>query len=141
MFNRTTKYRLSLAFLVLAGFGITLCYVRGTRATVGAGLQSVIVQLRDDPAAVYRAKIQKAGGSVTDDQLQAYRNTLHASQDQFLQALQNNGVTFSVHSVDIKGFDGNTAATAQYRYTMVLNAVGLTLPQSALSIVQSMPQG
>src|SRR6185436_4681785 len=43
-------------------------------------------------------------------------------------------------SVDIKGFDGATAATVQYRYTMVLNGITLTLPRTSLSILKSMPQ-
>src|SRR5207253_10446470 len=65
---------------------------------------------------------------------------LRAAQDQFLTTLKNQGVNFSLDSVDVKGFDGNTAATVQYRYTLVLNGVGLTVPQSAISTIASMPQ-
>ena len=140
MFNSITKLRFTLAMLVIAALTIAIYKAGSTQASATAGTQSVIVQLRDDPAAVYKAKIQKAGGSVSDEQLQAYRDGLRTSQDQFLADLKNQGVNFSLDSVDIKGFDGNTAATAQYRYTLVLNAVALTVPQSAISILQSRPQ-
>jgi len=140
MFNRISKTRLGLAVLVIAALWATIYRARTTEASVNAGLQSVIVQLKDDPAAVYRAKIQKNGGMVNDQQLQSYRDGLRASQDQFLQALKSRGVNFSVDSIDIKGFDGVTAATVQYRYTMVLDGIGLTLPKASLSILKSMPQ-
>ena len=140
MFNSITKLRFTLTMLVIAALAIAIYKAGSTQASATAGTQSVIVQLRDDPAAVYKAKIQKAGGSVSDEQLQAYRDGLRTSQDQFLADLKNQGVNFSLDSVDIKGFDGNTAATVQYRYTLVLNAVALTVPQSAISILQSRPQ-
>jgi minor extracellular serine protease Vpr len=139
MLSKVTKYRLALALIGIAVLTNAIYKVRSTQASVNAGMQSVIVQLRDDPAALYKAKTQQAGGSVSDEQLQAYRDGLRVSQDQFLQALQTRGVTFSIDSVDIKGFDGATAATVQYRYTMVLNGIALTLPKAAVSIVKSMP--
>ena len=107
---------------------------------VNTGQVSVIVQLKGDPGAVYRARTQKSGGTVSDQQLQAYRDQLKASQDQFLTSLKSRGVNFTVDSVDIKGFDGATAATIQYRYTMVLNGIGMTLPKASLSILKSMPE-
>jgi minor extracellular serine protease Vpr len=134
------NYRLALTLLIIAAVTAAIYNAGITDAATSLGSQSVIVQLRDDPAAVYRAKTQKNGGTVSDQQLQSYRDQLRASQDQFLTALQSNGVTFSVDSVDIKGFDGATAATVQYRYTMVLNGIGLTLPTASISILKSMPQ-
>jgi subtilisin family serine protease len=140
MSNRIIEHRLLSAFLILAAVAGVIYGLVTTHASGIAGSQSVIVQLKDDPGAVYRAKVQKNGGTVTDAQLQAYRDQLRASQDQFLNALKAKGVTFSVDSVDIKGFDGATAATVQYRYTMVLNGMALTLPKAAVSILKSMPQ-
>ena len=140
MLSRITKSRFCLVLAIAAMIAAALYQVAGSRAAVDTGTTSVIVELKDDSAAVYKAKTEKAGGSVSNDQLQTYRDGLRANQDQFLAALKNQGVNFSLDSVDIKGFDGNTAATVQYRYTLVLNAVGLTVPQSALSTLQSMPQ-
>ena len=140
MLNKIMNYRLALTLLIIAAVTAAIYNAGITDAATSLGSQSVIVQLRDDPAAVYRAKTQKNGGTVSDQQLQSYRDQLRASQDQFLTALQSNGVTFSVDSVDIKGFDGATAATVQYRYTMVLNGIGLTLPTASISILKSMPQ-
>jgi len=45
---------------------------------------SVIVELKDEPGAVYKARTEKAGGSVSQDQLKAYRDGLSAKQDQFI---------------------------------------------------------
>src|ERR1700730_1782436 len=103
MFNTITKYRFTLAILIVALLTAAIYKVGSTQASLNAGTQSVIVQLRDDPAAVYKAKIQKAGGSVSDEQLQSYRDGLRASQDQFMTALKNQGVNFSLDSVDVKG--------------------------------------
>src|ERR1043166_6776797 len=124
--------------IVVAGL-LAMPFLHST-ATLDAGQASVIVQLKGDPAAVYRAKTQKSGGTVSDQQLQAYRDQLKASQDQFLTSLKSRGVNFTVDSVDIKGFDGATAATVQYRYTMVLNGIGMTLPKTSLTILKSMPE-
>jgi len=140
MLKKIRKSRLCLLLAIVAIVGSALYKVVGTRAAGIPGSISVIVELKTDPAALYRAKVQKAGGGVSDQQLQAYRDQLRASQDQFLSALQARGVVFSVDSVDIKGFDGATAATVQYRYTMVLNGIGMTLPKASLSILKSMPQ-
>jgi minor extracellular serine protease Vpr len=139
MLNMISRHRLGFAILLIATLAIAI-YQVGTYASINTGTQSVIVQLNGDPGAVYRAKIQKSGGTVTDQQLQAYRDQLKASQDQFLSDLKSRGVNFTIDSVDIKGFDGATAATVQYRYTMVLNGVGLSVPKASLSILKSMPQ-
>src|SRR5581483_11155002 len=48
---------------------------------------SVIVELRDEPAAVYKARTEKAGGTVSQEQLKAYRDGLTAKQADFLKAL------------------------------------------------------
>jgi subtilisin family serine protease len=127
------------AGILVGALVLSLPFLRST-ATLNTGQVSVIVQLKGDPGAVYRAKTQKSGGTVSDQQLQSYRDQLRASQDQFLQALKAKGVNFSIDSVDVKGFDGATAATVQYRYTMVLNGITLTLPKASLSILKSMPQ-
>jgi minor extracellular serine protease Vpr len=140
MSSRIIKHRFLSAFLILAAVAGVIYGLVTAHASVNTGMQSVIVQLKDDPAAVYRAKLQKNGGTVSDAQLQAYRDQLRASQDQFLAALKAKGVNASVDSVDIKGFDGATAASVQYRYTMVLNGMALTLPKAAVSILKSMPQ-
>jgi len=43
----------------------------------------VIVELRDDPGAVYVAKAKQSGAAVSADQLQTYRTSLTAPQNQF----------------------------------------------------------
>src|ERR1051325_8464392 len=140
MLNRISKYQVTLTLIIVAALAVTVAKVRSTQASLNAGLQSVIVQLRDDPGAVYRAKIQKSGGAVSDQQLQAYRDGFRASQGQFFPALESQGVSYTVDSIDIKGFDGASAGTFQYRYTMVLNGIGLTLPKASISTLKSMPQ-
>jgi subtilisin family serine protease len=99
----------------------------------------VIVQLRDDPGAVYQAKTAKAGGSVSDDQLQAYRNQISAKQDQFLNTLSSSGVSYTVVSRDVKNFDGNLAATVPLRYTLVYDGLALNVPYSAIDALRAMP--
>jgi subtilisin family serine protease len=126
------------AGILVGALALSIPFIRSH--AVNTGMVSVIVQLKGDPGAVYRAKAQKSGGTVSDQQLQAYRDQLKASQDQFLGSLKSRGVNFTVDSIDIKGFDGASAGTFQYRYTMVLNGIGMTLPKASLSILKSMPE-
>jgi subtilisin family serine protease len=124
--------------ILVGALVLSLPFIRSH--ALNTGTVSVIVQLKGDPGAVYRAKTQKSGGAVSDQQLQAYRDQLKASQDQFLTSLKARGVNFTVDSIDIKGFDGASAGTFQYRYTMVLNGIGMTLPKASLSVLKSMPE-
>jgi subtilisin family serine protease len=101
---------------------------------------AVIVQLRDEPAAVYQARAEQSGSTLSTDQLQGYRNQLAASQTDFLNALSASGVTYTVGTRPIKGFDGNIAGTIALRYTLVLNGVVLNVPSSAISAIRAMPQ-
>ena len=73
---------------------------------------SVIVELKDEPGAVFKARAEKAGGTVSTDQLKAYRDGLSAKQDDFLNALTARGVAASLVTRDVRNYDGNIAATA-----------------------------
>jgi subtilisin family serine protease len=101
---------------------------------------SVIVELRDEPAAVYKARTEKSGGSVSQEQLKAYRDQLSAKQDDFLKALASSGVTATVVSRDVKNYDGSLAATVPMRYTLVLDGMALKVSPSAISAIRNMPQ-
>lgn len=111
-----------------------------SRAGFNTGTVSVIVELRDDPGAVYKARTEKSGGSVSQDQLKAYRDQLSAKQDDFLKALTSSGVTASVISRDVKNYDGNIAATVPLRYTLVFDGMALSVPSSSIEAIRSMPQ-
>ena len=141
MFAKITKLRSTL--IVLAFLLAVVAVLNQTvTAPVSAdgGTTSVIVQLRDDPAAVYKAKTEKAGGQVSAAQLQAYRDGLRANQDQFLIDLKNKGVSFSVDGVDVPDFSGALAGHVDYRYTMVLNGIALNVQPAAVSVITGMPQ-
>lgn len=109
-------------------------------ATVNNQQVSVIVELNDDPGAMYKARLEKAGGSVSEDQLQAYRGQLQAKQDQFLAALASSGISATVMSRDIKAPNGSVAGTLQLRYTLVLNGIALKVPASAIDSIKGMSQ-
>src|SRR5919112_932753 len=62
-----------------------------------AGLaRSVIVEFKADPGAVWKAKTEKTGQRVSDEQLQQYRASVNAQQNQFLEELKSRGVQFTV---------------------------------------------
>ena len=141
MFAKITRLRsalISLAFLLAIAAVLNQTITAPVSADGGA--TSVIVQLRDDPAAVYKAKTVNAGGQVSATQLQAYRDGLRAKQDQFLTDLRNKGVSFSVDGVDVPDFTGALAGHVDYRYTMVLNGIALNVQPAAVSIITGMPQ-
>jgi hypothetical protein len=140
MFATLKRFRL----LVLALFvlGLALVLLRSplsTRVAAENATGSFIVELNDDPGAVYKARTEKSGGSVSQDQLQAYRSELTAKQDQFLNALNSSGVSYSVISRDIKNFDGSVAATVPLRYTLVYNGLAIRISPAAVNAVKSLP--
>lgn len=111
-----------------------------TTASADLLTSSVIVQFNQDPAAVYKAKTEKAGGSVSSEQLQDYRNQLKASQDQFLNELRVRGLAFTVDGVDVPNFAGGIAGHVDFRYTLVLNGIALNVAPTAIATLKSMPQ-
>lgn len=141
MFAKITKLR-SMLFALACLLAIAAFLSRTLTVPVSAdgGATSVIVQLRDDPAAVYKAKTEKAGGQVSAAQLQAYRDGLRVKQDQFLSDLKTKGVSFSVDGVDVPDFSGALAGHVDYRYTLVLNGIALNVRPAAVNIISSMPQ-
>jgi Subtilase family/PA domain len=141
MFARTRRFRPLLALLIFSAIAI---FIISRTATVpvsaAGGNASVIVELKDDPGAVYKARTEKAGGSVSTAQMQSYRDGLKAKQDQFLNALSSTGVSYTVISRNIKNYDGSLAATIPLRYTLVYNGLALKVAPSAIAAIKSMPQ-
>src|SRR4029078_837385 len=101
---------------------------------------SVIIQFTQDPAAVYKAKTESAGGSISATQLQSYRNQLKTSQDQFLVDLRNRGIDFTIDGIDVPSFAGGIAGHVDFRYTLVLNGIALKVSPSAISTLRNLPQ-
>jgi subtilisin family serine protease len=132
------RYLRSAALAVIVSCLLAIPFLE-SRAVINNPTVRVIVQLRDDPGAVYQARAAKAGGSVSDDQLQVYRNQISAKQDQFLSTLSSSGVSYTVVSRDVKNFDGNLAATVPLRYTLVYDGMALDIPYSAIDTVRAMP--
>ncbi|MDQ3908440.1 MAG: hypothetical protein M3268_08855, partial [Acidobacteriota bacterium] len=91
MRNNLRGRRLTLtALAVLACLSVGLNRV--WKASASTDAVAVIVELRGDPAAVYKAKAQKSGQTVSDQALQSYRDQLKAAQDQFLAHVQSAGI-------------------------------------------------
>src|SRR5256714_743558 len=101
---------------------------------------SVIVELRDEPAAVYKTRTEKSGGTVSQEQLKAYRDGLAAKQADFLKALSANGVSASIVSRIVNDYAGSLAATVHLQYSLVLNGMALTVDQSSIAAIRNMPQ-
>lgn len=140
MLSKISRYRLFVMLLIL--FGISFALLKSAPSTVNASssMTAVIVEFRDDPAAVYKARSEKSGVAVSDDSVKSYRDQLRAKQDDFLKALSASGVQFAVKSHDIKNFDGSPAAKIELRYTLVYNGIALAVPASSISTIANMPQ-
>ena len=141
MLTRASEYRLILVLVILAGLTFALLRSAPTKVSAtGTGTTSVIVELRDDPAAIYKARQAKSGVTVSDDALQSYRDQLRTSQDNFLNALQAGGISASVVSRAVKNLDGSVAATVPLRYTLVYDGLALNVPASSIAAIAQMPQ-
>lgn len=126
-----SKWMTKLIAGIALTFGITL--------NVQADTSSYIVQLNQAPAAHMIAQQRQAGGEATVDEIQAYRSQLAQSQDQFLAALQANGITFAVEATPVSDLDANVSAL-RLRFTLVLNGMALTLNEDQVASVEAMPQ-
>ena len=130
-----------LRFAVLAAIATcTLALPFLKSSAVNSGTVSVIVELRDDPGAVYAAKAKQQGSNPSAEQIRAYRDSLTVLQNQFLDALKSNAVNFQLQSVNVKAPDGSVAGNVPLRYTLVYNGLTLNVPASAVPAIRNMPQ-
>ncbi|HJQ24730.1 MAG TPA: S8 family serine peptidase [Blastocatellia bacterium] len=137
--SRLLRIALFLAIVAAATLLPTL-FSSSSAASFAVHNVSVIVELRDEPAAIAIARAKKQGAPLADDQVQAYRDQLRTRQDQLLNALRSSGVTFELQSINIKGYDGNVAATVPLRYTLVYNGLTLNVPETAVPLIKGQPQ-
>jgi subtilisin family serine protease len=141
MFEKNSQMRAILtALLVVAVAAVLLSRAFTAPVSAGATVVSVIVELRDEPGAVYKARTEKSGGTVSQDQLRAYRDGLTAKQDAFLASLASKGISAVVVSRDVKNYDGNVAATVPLRYSLVYNGMALKVNETSISALRSMPE-
>lgn len=131
---------ISIVLILLVVVAVLLERAASHSVTASTGTVSVIVELHDDPGAVYKAKAKKAGAHVSDADLKAYRDQLSARQDDFLQSLTANGVNFTVASRDVKNYDGSVAASVPLRFTLVYNGLTLNVSRTDIATIKSMPQ-
>jgi len=141
MIANFTKLRLLLATAAFFLVAIFLLDQTGINSAGASGSTvSVIVQLKDEPAAVYKARAEKAGQTVSTQDLQAYRDQLRAKQDAFLAALPSRGVNGAVISRNVKNPDGSVAASVPLRYTLVYNGLALSVSRSAIAALEGLPE-
>src|SRR5688572_24733158 len=87
MLEKKSQFRAILTTLILVAITtVLLNRTAPTAVSAGNGTVSVIVELQDEPGAVYKARAEKSGSSVSPEQLASYRSQLSAKQDEFLQA-------------------------------------------------------
>ncbi|HYO92135.1 MAG TPA: S8 family serine peptidase, partial [Pyrinomonadaceae bacterium] len=109
--------------------------------TEAAGIApSVIIEFKTDPASVWKAKQEKSGQAVSDEQLQAYRNSVTAEQNQFLEQLKSQGISYTVDGVDLKDFAGSVVGRADFRFNLVMNGITLNISPAAAKTIAAMPQ-
>src|SRR5262249_53776508 len=112
---------LSLA-LAIAGFV-------AFRASAQSPLTSVIVELKGDPVVVAQAKAKAAGRSFDPE---AYRQTVVAEQQQFLNNLTLAGVPYTISSVAAP--NGPVTPALQFRFNYVFNGIAMEVPEQTLPI-------
>ncbi len=137
-----TKFRIiAIAAVMISLTTAFLVTENVTKTQAASGIaKSFIIQLNADSAAVWKAKQEKTGVTVSNEQLQDYRNSLLAEQDAFLANLSLNGIDFEIDGVDIEDFNGSVAHRADFRFSLVLNGITLKLPAAAVETVRAMEQ-
>ncbi|MGZ5434962.1 MAG: S8 family serine peptidase [Pyrinomonadaceae bacterium] len=141
MLEKNSQLRAILtALVVVAIAAVVLSRALTAPASAGVSTVSVIVELRDEPGAVYKARTEKSGGTVSQDQLRAYRDGLTAKQDAFLASLAGKGISATIVSRDVKNYDGNIAATVPLRYSLVYNGMAMKVNQDSITALRNMPE-
>jgi subtilisin family serine protease len=139
--GKTRFGAIAAIFLTVSLLAVGSIFLNSAPQVEASGIaKSVIIELNDEPGAVWKARRQQSGTAVSDEELQAYRSNLRAAQDQFLADLQSRGINYTIDGVDIKNFDGQTEMRADYRFTLVLNGITLNVPPAAIETIRSMPQ-
>jgi subtilisin family serine protease/PKD repeat protein len=127
MFNRHHLLRNLLGLALFIGL---------TSAAFAA--ESIIVELNQEPAAMAAARARAAGTPMSDDQIETYRQSLSAAQDQFLAALDTAGIPYTVGGQDVDSPLGSVRVP--FRYTLVFNGINLVVPGSSIPAIEQMPQ-
>ena len=138
--RRRVRRAAAACALLMAALLVNTTFFGLFRAEASGVASSVIVEFEKDPGAVWKAKLERAGQQVTDEQLKQYRDSITAEQNQFLEALKSQGVSFTVEGVDLKDFAGNVAGRADYRFNLVMNGITLSVPGAAIRTIEAMPQ-
>src|SRR5919112_1923747 len=87
---RRVRRLVGAAFALLAAASFVGAGLAGLFRTQAAGLaRSVIVEFKADPGAVWKAKLEKSGQRVSDEQLRQYRASVTAEQNSFLEELRS----------------------------------------------------
>src|SRR5215212_2862501 len=100
---RRVRRLLNAAFALALAASFIGSGLAGLFRTQAAGLaRSVIVEFKADPGAVWKARLEKSGQRVSDEQLQQYRAGVTAQQNSFLAELKSRGISFTVEGVALK---------------------------------------
>ena len=101
---------------------------------------SIIVELNGDPAAVWKARTESQGGTVSAEQLQNYRNSIKSSQDQFLAALSARDISYEIDGIDVPNYDGSTQAEQIFVSIWCSTASRSRCRRAAIATIKTMPQ-
>src|SRR5215216_4873633 len=82
--HRVRRLLVAAFALLLAASFVASSFAGLFRARAAGLARSVIVEFKADPGAVWKAKLEKSGRKVSDEQLQQYRSSLTAQQNSFL---------------------------------------------------------
>jgi len=124
--------RIAAGIAIVAGLVSLPFLLSGTEAA--STNVTVIVELKDDPGAVYAAKLRDQGAAVSNDQINAYEQGLKTKQDNLLAQLTAAGTLAQLQSVTIAN------VKVDLRYVHVYNGIALSVPSSSLATIKAMPQ-
>lgn len=100
---------------------------------------SVIVELKEDPAAVVAANAKAAGTPMSEAEVESYRASLRSSQASFLDALRAAGIAFEVGGITLKNSAGEDVRVP-FSYTLVFNGINLKVASDSISAIKARPE-
>lgn len=123
--------------MTLTRLAVVVLMLLSTPLLAFASTTSVIVELKQEPAAVVAAHAEKAGTPMSDADIAAYRASLRSAHASFLDGLRAQGIAFEVGGVTLENAAGEPVRY-QFAYTLVLNGINLKVAPEAIAVIRGM---
>ena len=122
----------------LAAFLVASTSVIAIPATASTAVTQVIVELDGEPGAVWKARRERQGQTVSESSLSGYRSQLRTAQNTLLSRIAASGVPATLGRISVPGPAG-APVSIEKRFTLVYNGMSLDVPVADVASLATVP--